>query len=301
METSRRRGFPLAISLGDWLMRCLALLAASALLVACADSVTPVPDATVRTDVLSEAPEEIVTEDVPGAPTCSAALGSCRSDRDCPSDCQRFCTSWSSRFVVPYINGGTVCFSGYRAECATAYESGPLCSPGFLCVHEMMALGGSSGCVQARDCLTYQRAFEARLPATSPREQRCQYTDGTLAVDGRPRAARCVVGDGFQSCGLDCGDCPIGQACFWPSERYATGICVPHPFPVSRGESGAPCALDSLQSACSRDDEACVHPVRHDVDGVMDSRRPGVCMPVATCRAIAAMLPDGYACEERRR
>ena len=278
-----------------------ALLAASAIIVACADSVSPIPDATVRTDVPSERSETAPPDDVPGVPTCHVALGQCRTDRDCPADCQRFCTSWNSRFVVPYINGGSVCFSGYRTECATAYESGALCAPGFLCIQEMMALGGSSGCVQSRDCLDYERTFDARLPATSPRERRCQYTDRTVAVDGRPRAARCVTGDGFRSCGLGCADCPLGQACFWPSERYPTGICVGHPFPVSRGESGAPCATDSLESACVRVGEACVHPVRHDADDVPDSQRPGVCMPIATCRAIAAALPDGYACQERPR
>jgi len=129
----------------------------------------------------------------------------------------------------------------------------------------------------------------------------CWYGDGTLVERGVTTAEpRCIDPSRrlilvTYTCGVGCEACPEQASnCVFQSEVYPTGICMP-PTREILGQS-LPCHIENPRVLCAPG-LACLLPLRNGASGIRDRERWGICMEVRSCNIVAAILRDGYICD----
>ena len=118
-----------------------------------------------------------------------------------------------------------------------------------------------------------------------------RYADLGLWTDAPlPEAATCSTFSGFQVCGGTCGGCDPGWYCVGRSPLHPNGFCVDY---LRSGECSLAgkntCAYGGLGA-----DGCFTYKVQPEAQAVADEH--GVCVPMATCKALAVSLPGGGTC-----
>ncbi|GAB4207187.1 MAG: hypothetical protein OHK0013_24580 [Sandaracinaceae bacterium] len=120
----------------------------------------------------------------------------------------------------------------------------------------------------------------------------CIYGDGTAFRTGEVPRTPCPASVRGLACGQGCARCGEGEVCFGASEQSGVGLCLPA-TPWGGPDSRA-CGEGVDRSWACEPGEACV---RFVVSAPI-SDRLGMCVPPATCAALAEAMPERFACVE---
>ncbi len=111
------------------------------------------------------------------------------------------------------------------------------------------------------------------------------YDRDLFTGDTPPNPSMCPSIPGVQVCGGNCGGCDTGQHCIGRAPLHPVGFCAATTVNSICGAGQPP---------CSGGDACFTFKVTPQSQSIADAN--GVCLPSATCQALAAQLPGGGAC-----
>jgi hypothetical protein len=126
------------------------------------------------------------------------------------------------------------------------------------------------------------------LFAANGAPERVRYADWyAWTGDPLPEPTTCPTFTEFSICGGNCSPCSTGEICTGRSPHHPYGLCMPDP------SLNTTTGCDATHSCPSG--SGCVV-IQSSADGQPFANAAGLCMPTASCQAIAANYPGGAIC-----